>query len=172
MLGKSNKEFVVPYKQIVPYQEVLIKLADAISTKNPVGLGVSISAMTIICLFYYIIDPPVLTSIAICMLVCIWIDYLLPFLKNSEEQSLVKDEKLKDIYHKYVYVATYCSKLWTTVRSYRKDNEYVYIAFATMSLVTLAVLGKSINNILLFWAVSVSSIAVLAAYLDGELKTR
>ena len=67
MLGKSNKEFVVPYKQIVPYQEVLIKLADAISTKNPVGLGVSISAMTIICLFYYIIDPPVLTSIAICM---------------------------------------------------------------------------------------------------------
>lgn len=53
---------------------------------------------------------------------CVWLDYLIPLLKKDKELSLVKDEKLKDIYHKYVYVATYVSKMWvrTFIRLYSR----------------------------------------------------
>lgn len=103
---------------------------------------------------------------------CVWLDYLIPLLKKDKELSLVKDEKLKDIYHKYVYVATYVSKMWSMIRNYRKENEYVYVALASMILVAVALVGKTVNNILLVWAILVSLIAIAAAYLDSDLKTK
>merc|ERR1711972_933493 len=62
-----------------------------------------------ISILFFIMDPPVLTSIAILLFGFVWADHLLPLLKADREQSLVKDERLKDLYYKYVYVATYFS---------------------------------------------------------------
>ena len=38
-----------------------------------------------------------------------------------------------------------------TIQSYRKENEYVYVAFASLSLITIALVGKAVNNLLLLW---------------------
>jgi hypothetical protein len=171
-LGKSKSDLIVPYKELVPYQGVILRAYEVISLNNPIGLGFLIGSVSALCILFYILDPPLLTSIALFLLICVWVDYLLPLLKKDKEQSLAKDEKLKDIYHKYVYAVSFISKLWGNVRSYRKDNEYIYVALTTMTLVATALLGKTINNILLVWAFLVSSIAVLAAFLDGDLKTK
>ena len=75
------------------------------------------------------------------------------------------------------------------IRNYRKENEYVYVALASMILVAVALVGKTVNNILLVWvsapfnghfyrfktsvqAILVSLIAIAAAYLDSDLKTK
>jgi len=172
MLGKSRSDLIVPYKELLPYQGIILKAHETISLKNPIGLGITIGGVTALCLLYYILDPPLLTSIALFLLIGVWVDYLIPLLKKDKEQSLAKDEKLKDVYHKYVYVVTYFTRLWNTVRNYRKENEYVYVALITMTLIATALVGKSVNNCLLVWAFLVSLLAVLAAFMDGDLKTK
>ena len=62
---EKRSKLIVPYKEIVPYQGIILKIYQTISTKNPVGLGLTIGGITALCLMYYILDPPFLTSIAL-----------------------------------------------------------------------------------------------------------
>ena len=62
---KSKTPCVVPLKTLQPYQGIILKAADVLTYKNPTGLGAVFGAITMISILFFIMDPPVLTSIAI-----------------------------------------------------------------------------------------------------------
>lgn len=75
MLGLPPKnDLIVPYKKLVPYQGIILKMYETISTRNPIGLGLTIGGVTVKCLLYYIMDPPILTSLALFMYVYSYIN--------------------------------------------------------------------------------------------------
>ena len=64
-LGKSKSDLIVPYKELVPYQGVILRAYEVISLNNPIGLGFLIGGVSALCILFYILDPPLLTSIAL-----------------------------------------------------------------------------------------------------------
>jgi len=170
-IGKKESVFKpVPYKKLVPYQNLIIKFGETVSLNNPVGLGVFMAIFTLLCFAFHLFNPPVVSSLALIGLAYVWIEWGFGFF--ADDDAIVEDERLKEIYHKYVYVSTYLTKITETMAKYKKDSEQVYLIFVTLALLGLMFIASSINNILLIWAFTACGITCLAALLDGDVKIR
>ena len=65
-IGKKESVFKpVPYKKLVPYQHLIIKFGETVSLNNPVGLGIFLGGLTLVCFAIHILNPPVISSLAL-----------------------------------------------------------------------------------------------------------
>jgi len=147
-----NVPLVVPFYQLLPYQDLILNITKVLSLRNPIGLSILLSSLSLFFVAYYIIAPSFVTSASFLGIVFVWGDFGLHLLRSRvSTESLTKDERMTEIYRDYVYVATYADSIKNTILRYRQQNEYIFVGGATVLLILIAYIGKSFSNILLIW---------------------
>jgi hypothetical protein len=166
-----GSENLIPYQALVPYGDLALAVTRVVSLKNPIGISVLLGCLSIAFIGYYVISPSLLTTFSMVILLLVWLDFGLNWIKKkgATTESLSRDERLKVLYSDYVYAITFMDSIKNSIQKYRDENEYVYIGGATFFLILIAYIGKNLSNVLLFWACTMGAHVGLAYRLDQKL---
>ncbi|KAG7206539.1 hypothetical protein KM043_003882 [Ampulex compressa] len=152
------------------WREVILPLNSILLWDKTWYPGLILGLTTTIFLAIWILEPALLTSISICLLVLALVDYLVPTLAgkfcSADSWTGQKEKKLNEICQNLSVSILQLQMLWDSIAQARHQRPNLYYGLTTVCLVLFAWIGNTINNLLLFY------IAVNAILLSPGLRHR
>nr|CAD7392733.1 unnamed protein product [Timema cristinae] len=148
-------------RELEGWREVILPLNSVILWENNLYPGLLAGVTTALFLLFWLLDPSLLTTVSVIGLVAALVDYLVPTLTASlshpESWTGAKERKLEDICRALAIAEHQGFSYCKTFYDMRNTRPKMYYLSVIVSLVFLAWLGNTVNNLLL-------------TYLFGRLK--
>nr|CAD7604665.1 unnamed protein product [Timema genevievae] len=149
-LDKRVKELK---RELEGWREVILPLNSVLLWEKNFYPGLLAGVTTAFFLLFWLLDPSLLTTVSVIGLVAALVDYLVPTLTASlchpESWTGAKERKLEDICRALVITEHQGISYCKTFYEMRNTRPKMYYLSVIVSLVFLAWLGNTVNNLLL-----------------------
>nr|CAD7409249.1 unnamed protein product [Timema poppensis] len=140
-------------RELEGWREVILPLNSVILWENNLYPGLLAGVTTAFFLLFWLLDPSLLTTVSVIGLVAALVDYLVPTLTASlshpESWTGAKERKLEEICRALAIAEHQGFSYCKTFYDMRNTRPKMYYLSVIVSLVFLAWLGNTVNNLLL-----------------------
>ncbi|XP_020282753.1 ADP-ribosylation factor-like protein 6-interacting protein 1 [Pseudomyrmex gracilis] len=142
-------------RKMESWREIILPLYSILLWERSWYPGLIFGFVTMVFCTIWILEPPLLTMISMCLLIFALVDYLVPtltsFLCNAQSWTGQKEKKLIEICQSLSDAILEIQRVWASLSRIRHNRPNLYYSAVIFCLILFAWIGNSINNLLLFY---------------------
>ncbi|XP_033207032.1 ADP-ribosylation factor-like protein 6-interacting protein 1 [Belonocnema kinseyi] len=141
------------------WREIILPLHSVLFWERPWYPGLIVGLVTLFFSLIWILEPAMLTMLAISLLIAALIDYLVPVVSSTffsaNSWTGKKERKLDDICQRLSVTIFRLQNAWNILWNTRNNRPNFYYGSLSIFLLLLAWIGNAVNNLLLIYVIAI-----------------